>query len=527
MEAVNHLYRILSEPTLQATLDAQITLITATNYVASPADLFTSLGVKDKAEFATLPPVTQRYRLMTYWYLKPLSAASKFGQQDRFALGETNWIPATPYDHSTEYILSQTVAALTHDHGDLIDAKTILAATAANADHSIANYLKQDRLRMVYQIIKTQVPAATVMNDAWHLANKPDITTSANKIDTLDKLIEYSVYYFDALYPGLRAPVAAVTGDTPAVNAARAAVYDAFVGACLAAQPTGGIKANNISNSFVQYRMAKLMETAINTYKQGNPRWSEMSEPLKYSATEIAKYAHPALIDQKLPIAVVNTILDMAIEIESWPTKYASALSAGTVAALWEQSVLGLILLEIGVNSADIVASNPTASQITQKNAFWLVAQQIAQTGRSLSDVYVPTYPQTLLDTYLLKADVLAIYGLSAKEIAKVYEIALAIEADLATNASIRTADLQLAFDGNAAAVTAATTKEKAGKMALYFYMLSRKTEAPQANKGVIKPKPFNRFIAEKTDATIISAVQAANFNQVGLQSGYYNTFAV
>ena len=127
----------------------------------------------------------------------------------------------------------------------------------------------------------------------------------------------------------------------------------------------------------------------------------------------------------------------------------------------------------------------------------------------------------------MLKADVLAIYGLSAKEIAKVYEIALAIEADLATNAGIRTADLQLAFDGNAAAVTAATTKEKAGKMALYFYMLSRKTEAPQANKGVIKPKPFNRFIAEKTDQTIIAAVQAANFNQVGLQSGYYNTFAV
>jgi len=109
----------------------------------------------------------------------------------------------------------------------------------------------------------------------------------------------------------------------------------------------------------------------------------------------------------------------------------------------------------------------------------------------------VPTYPQTLLDTYLLKADVLAIYGLSAKEIAKVYEIALAIEADLATNASIRTADLQLAFDGNAAAVAAASTKEKAGKMALYFYMLSRKTEGPKPNKGVIKPKPFNRFIAD------------------------------
>jgi len=259
MEAVNHLYRILSDPALKATLDAQITLITADSYQASPADLFTSLGVKDKAEFATLPPVTQRYRLMTYWYLKPLSAASKFGQQDRFALGETNWIPSTPYDHSTEYILSQTVGALMHDHGDLIDVDTILAATAANTDHSIANYLKQDRLRMVYQIIKTQVPAAAVMNDAWHLANKPAITTPANEIDTLDKLIQYNVYFFDAVYPGLRAPVAAVANDTPAANPARAAVYDAYVDACLKAQPTGGIKADNISNSFVQYRMAKLM----------------------------------------------------------------------------------------------------------------------------------------------------------------------------------------------------------------------------------------------------------------------------
>jgi hypothetical protein len=139
-----------------------------------------------------------------------------------------------------------------------------------------------------------------------------------------------------------------------------------------------------------------------------------MSEPLKYSPTKIAEYAHPAGIDAKLPIAVVNHILDMAIEIESWPTKYALALSSNTVAALWSQSVLGSILLEIGVDSANIVASGPTGNQITQKSAFWLVAQQIAQTGRRLSDVFVPTYPQATLDTYLLKADVLAIYGLSA-----------------------------------------------------------------------------------------------------------------
>jgi len=89
-----------------------------------------------------------------------------------------------------------------------------------------------------------------------------------------------------------------------------------------------------------------------------------MSEPLKYSANKIAEYAHPTGIDAKLPIALVNYILDMAIEIESWPTKYALAFGSNTVDALWSQSVLGSILLEIGVNSADIVPSSPTGNQI-------------------------------------------------------------------------------------------------------------------------------------------------------------------
>jgi len=137
-----------------------------------------------------------------------------------------------------------------------------------------------------------------------------------------------------------------------------------------------------------------------------------MSEPLKYTPAKIAEYAHPAGIDANLPIAAVNQILDMAIEIESWPTKYALALGPDpntvNVATLWSQSVLGSILLEIGLASTDI------PSQISEKKAFWAVAQQIALTGRRLSDVYVPTYPQTTLDLYLLKADVLAIYGLSA-----------------------------------------------------------------------------------------------------------------
>jgi len=87
-----------------------------------------------------------------------------------------------------------------------------------------------------------------------------------------------------------------------------------------------------------------------------------MSEPLKYTAAKIADYAHPAGIDANLPIAVVNYILDMAIEIESWPTKYALALGPDpntvNVATLWSQSVLGSILLEIGLASTDISATN-------------------------------------------------------------------------------------------------------------------------------------------------------------------------
>lgn len=94
------------------------------------------------------------------------------------------------------------------------------------------------------------------MNDAWHLANAPAIPTAGNVIDTLDKLIQYSVYFFDAKYPGLRPAVAAVTGDTVAVNAARAAVYDSFVGAC----KTASVVSNDISNTFAQYRMQSLME---------------------------------------------------------------------------------------------------------------------------------------------------------------------------------------------------------------------------------------------------------------------------
>lgn len=521
IEAVNHLYRILSDPVLTATLDAEVAKISVSGYVASPPDLFTAMGVKDAAEFIALSPADKRFRFMTYWYLKPLSSASKFGQGERFLLGETNWIASTPYDHTTEYILSKTLGAARTN--DLFNAKTILAATALNTDHSIVNFLKQDRLRMVYQVVKTQLPAT--MDNAWHLANAPVITTSGNEIDTLDKLIQYSVYFFDAMYPGLKPAVAAVSGDTTiAVNAARAAVYDSFVGAC----KTASVLSNDISNTFAQYRMNFLMEEAIKTYKTTtNPRWSETAAPLKYSDTKITEYAFPTGTAAFMPYGLVNDIIDMAIEMESWPSKYAAALPANpTIATLFGQDVLGGILNEIGLATAKIVASPASPSECTEKQALFQIAFQLLISGRKLSDAYIPTYPQATLDTYSLTADLLSIYGLSSQEIAMVYGFALDIETDLKTNLAMRTADLTAAFDGNAAAVTAATEKQKAGKMALYFYTLSRQTSATQVNVGVIKPKAYSRYIGD-ADAGIKVAVEANRFNNAGLQNGLYDSFSV
>lgn len=103
------------------------------------------MEVKDAAEFAALSPEVKRFKFLTYWYLKPLSSASKFGNAERFLLGETTWIPSTPFDHTTEYILSQTLGNAMNM--DLFNAKNILKATALNTDHSIANFLKQDKLK--------------------------------------------------------------------------------------------------------------------------------------------------------------------------------------------------------------------------------------------------------------------------------------------------------------------------------------------------------------------------------------------
>jgi hypothetical protein len=53
---------------------------------------------------------------VTFWFNKPINECSKFGQQDRFFLGETNWLPAqlTLETAKAEYTLSRTIEELNH-----------------------------------------------------------------------------------------------------------------------------------------------------------------------------------------------------------------------------------------------------------------------------------------------------------------------------------------------------------------------------------------------------------------------------
>lgn len=132
---------------------------------------------------------------------------------------------------------------------------------------------------------------------------------------------------------------------------------------------------------------------------------------------------------------ILNKVIGMAIEMESWPTKYALALPANpTIASLWAENVLGGILAELGLVANNIVASGATGNQITEKNALFKVAFQLVNTGRNLQDAFIPTFPQAELDKYSLKAELLAIYNLNPEAIAIVFGNALDVEADLATN---------------------------------------------------------------------------------------------
>ena len=81
-----------------------------------PTNLWEGLGVKDQAAFKLLLPAEKRYRFVTFWFNKPINECSKFGQQDRFYLGETNWLPATlTLDTAgAEYTLSKLIEELTY-----------------------------------------------------------------------------------------------------------------------------------------------------------------------------------------------------------------------------------------------------------------------------------------------------------------------------------------------------------------------------------------------------------------------------
>lgn len=82
-----------------------------------PANLWEGLGVKDQAAFQALTSITdKRYRFVTFWFNKPINECSKFGQQDRFYLGETNWLPTTLTLETAkvEYTLSKLIEELTY-----------------------------------------------------------------------------------------------------------------------------------------------------------------------------------------------------------------------------------------------------------------------------------------------------------------------------------------------------------------------------------------------------------------------------
>lgn len=123
------------------------------------------------------------------------------------------------------------------------------------------------------------------MDQTWHLAKAPKTTT--NKVDSLQKLMQYSVYWFDQKYPGLQVPVTAISGEIPADNAARVTVYEAFIAACI----TANIKADSVEDTFPQYRMEKLMKAEIDKYQLANVLWDYTRPPVKYTSETVDLYA--------------------------------------------------------------------------------------------------------------------------------------------------------------------------------------------------------------------------------------------
>ena len=89
-----------------------------------PSTLWEGLGVKDQAAFKALTETDQLYKFVTFWFNKPMNQCSKFGQQDRFYLGETNWLPTTlTLDTAkAEYTLSKLIEELKYPKELTVDA---------------------------------------------------------------------------------------------------------------------------------------------------------------------------------------------------------------------------------------------------------------------------------------------------------------------------------------------------------------------------------------------------------------------
>ena len=199
-------------------------------------------------------------------------------------------------------------------------------------------------------MVKANLPAT--FDETWHTTNAPTVT-----INTFETFLKSSVYWFDAKYPGLQIPPAGTGETTAPTNAARAAVYTNYMSKI---EPTSSAVVvdttdSDFSKPFEQYRMNYYMELAVKEYVNTNPSWDPYAYALKYSSATLNTYVYPAELKDWLSSSELNKIIDMVKEAEGWLVKYAAFLPATpTLAALFEEKILGSVVNKIGINPANI-----------------------------------------------------------------------------------------------------------------------------------------------------------------------------
>ena len=199
-------------------------------------------------------------------------------------------------------------------------------------------------------MVKANLPAT--FETTWHTDNKVTDT-----ISTFDTFLKSSVYWFDAKYPGLQIPPAGTGETTAPTNAARAAVYTNYMSKI---EPTSSAVVvdttdSDFSKPFEQYRMNYYMELAVKEYVNTNPSWDPYAYALKYSDATLTDYVYPADLKLWLSTSELNKIMDMVKEAEGWIVKYAAFLpQTPTLAALFEEKILGSVLNKLGIATSNI-----------------------------------------------------------------------------------------------------------------------------------------------------------------------------